>query len=125
MILTGSEDPVPADGKGWDKDDGTSISFPNMKGKDLLTGQKLDTQALAVSKANDAFYDAYESADLKVALLPSLSLSLPLLSLPCSLCLPPSLPPFPSPFHPPSLCLFCFHLCLSVCRALPPNILGF
>ena len=40
-------------------------SFPSMEGKDVLTGQDLPTSTLLVSKANDAFYDAYETANIK------------------------------------------------------------
>ena len=40
-------------------------TFPSMEGKDVLTGQDLPKNSLLVSKANDAFYNAYETADIK------------------------------------------------------------
>ena len=42
-----------------------TFALPAMEGKDLLTGDKLAKKPLQISRANDAFYDAYESANLK------------------------------------------------------------
>ena len=47
-----------------EKSDANSVTL-NMEGKDVLTGEDLSEKSLLVSRANDAFYNAYETADIK------------------------------------------------------------
>ena len=59
LVLTSKND--PSDGERG----APTFALPAMEGKDLLTGEKLPKKSLQVSRANDAFYDAYESANIR------------------------------------------------------------
>ena len=48
-----------------EKSDANSVYTLNMEGKDVVTGKDLPEKSLLVSRANDAFYNAYETADIK------------------------------------------------------------